>query len=220
MPRTARTISAGICYHVLNRGNARATVFRDSTDFQTFLKLADRSRARTSLAVHAYCLMPNHFHFVVQPHADDDVARWMHWLTTTYAHHQRRRYSSIGHIWQGRFKAFPVQSDRHLLALMRYVERNALRAGLVSRSEHWQWGSLSQRLTGKSMLQVHTAPVTLPSNWVEIVNETGSAAELEAIRRSVDRGTPYGEEAWSQAVAAQLGLGFTLRPRGRPVKKR
>ncbi len=142
MPRTARSCLGGYSYHVLNRGNARAIVFQKPDGSDAFLDLMAESSVRTPMRILAYCLMPNHFHLALWPREDGDVSRWMHWLMTTHVRRHLGRYRSSGHVWQGRFKAFPIQEDEHLLAVLRYIERNPLPAGLVGRAEEWPWSSL------------------------------------------------------------------------------
>ena len=88
------------------------------------------------------CLMPNHFHLVIRPHADGDLGRWVQWLLMAHARRYHRHYGTSGHVWQGRFKAFIIQDEEHLRLVLRYVERNALRAELVTRAEDWKWSSL------------------------------------------------------------------------------
>ena len=112
--------------------------------------------------VFAACLMPNHFHLVLRPHEDSGLARWMHWLSTSQVRRHQRCHDSVGRIWQRRYKAFPVQQDEHLLTVMRYVERNALRANLVCRAEHWEWGSAAWRQSDASLLT--SPPVTVPED--------------------------------------------------------
>ena len=130
MARTARASRGDICTHVINRGNARARVFHDAVDYREFVKLMAAASARLPMRVIAYCLMPNHLHLLLWPHGDGDLSRWMQWLMTAHVRRHHRRYGTDGHLWQGRFKAFPVQKDGHLLSVLRYVERNPLRAGL------------------------------------------------------------------------------------------
>jgi putative transposase len=141
MPRSARASVGGYCYHVLNRGNGRATVFHKDGDYHAFLKALREVAQDIPIRVLAYCLMPNHFHLALWPTGDDDLSRALHWLTTAHVRRYHQHYHSSGHVWQGRFKAFPVQDD-HLLTLLRYIERNPLRAGLVRRAEDWAWSSL------------------------------------------------------------------------------
>ena len=212
-------MAAGVCYHVINRGNARCVVFHDDADFQTFIGLSARACRVVDMDVLAYCLMPNHIHFVLRPRTDDGLSRWMHWITTTYIHRYRRRHGGSGHLWQGRFKVFPVQDDAHLLTVVRYVERNALRAGLVSTAERWPWGSLAMRESGSSVPPLAPLPVALPDNWIGRVNAEDTQLETEAVRASIARGTPFGGADWVQETARCLGLEHTVRPRGRPSGK-
>jgi len=151
MPRTARAIVGDCCYHLINRGNQKAQVFHDESDYTQFLALISRAQDRLPLSLFAACLMPNHVHLVVRPADARDLSRWTHWLFTTHVRWYHARYATTGRIWQGRFKAFIVQEDHHLLALMRYVERNALRANLVERAEDWRWGSLAWRVLDRSL---------------------------------------------------------------------
>jgi putative transposase len=132
MPRTARTLVVGGHYHLINRGNNRGTVYSSRADYDSFVCLIEQAQSRIRLSLLAVCLMPNHFHLVVAQDRANDISRWMHWLLTTFSTRHHGLYGSCGRLWQGRFKAFPIEQDDHLLTVMRYVERNALRAGLVS----------------------------------------------------------------------------------------
>jgi putative transposase len=161
MPRTARCSSGGYTYHVLNRGNARGAVFHGADDYEAFLDLMAESSVRTPMRVLAYCLMPNHFHLTLWPREDGDVSRWMHWLMTTQVRRYLGRYRSSGHVWQGRFKAFPIQEDEHLLSVIRYIERNPLRGGLVGRAEEWPWSSL-RWVSAPAQAPVRLEPGTAP----------------------------------------------------------
>ncbi len=218
MPRTARASVGGICYHVLNRGNGRATVFDKPADYAAFVELIDAACARDPMRVPAYCLMPNHFHLLLWPHADGDLSRWMQWLLTAHVRRYHSHHGTSGHVWQGRFKAFPIQQDEHLLTVLRYVERNPLRARLVRRAENWQWSSLRRRNSSGRPIWLSEVPVDLPRNWLARVNRTETDAELHALRRSIQRGAPFGGESWTRRIAARLGLESSLRPRGRPRK--
>ena len=218
MPRRRRVIVAGGCYHVINRGNNRSTVFLDHRDYAAFFDLLIAVRRVVGLEMLAACLMPNHFHFVVRTAGGGDVSRWMHRLLTTHTHRHHARYNSVGRVWQGRYKAFPIEQDGHLLTVMRYVERNALRAGLVERAQDWEWGSLAWRFGSSFDGPIASPPVALPSNWVEFVNASQTAEELEAIRASVNRQSPYGSEDWSSATQPGLAYEGSGRPPGRPRK--
>lgn len=213
-------IFAGQCYHVLNRANRKAEVFHEPADYSAFRNLMARAQKQVELPLLAACLMPNHVHLVVRPHGEGDVARWMQWLFTTHARHYHEKHDTTGHVWQGRYKHCMVQHDQHLLTLLRYVERNALRARLVSRAEDWRWGSLNWRTMPHSTPALTTPPEPLPGWWVEFVNQPQTAAELDAIRTSVNRQRPYGHPDWIEEKARASGLGQTLTSVGRPRRVR
>ena len=217
MPRTARACAGGYSYHVLNRGNARATVFHKPDDYDAFLDMMAEASLRIPMRILAYCLMPNHFHLALWPHEDGGLSRWMHWLMTTHVRRYLRHYRSTGHVWQGRFKAFPTQEDEHLLTVLRYIERNPLRAGLAERAEAWPWSSL-RWLAAPERCPVRLEPGTVSrgSLWIEGVNAPTADVELEALRESIRRDRPYGADGWVRETARSLGLESSLRPRGRP----
>ena len=220
MPRTARFIVADYCYHLINRGNQKARVFHEPADYEQFLALLQLAQRRIHLPLLAACLMPNHLHLVIQPHAAPDISRWTQWVFTTHVRWHHAKYGTTGRLWQGRFKAFLCQSDHHLLTVMRYVERNALRAKLVERAEDWRWGSLAWRGMRASPCALTTSPVALPSYWRHLVNEPQSATELAEIRACVNRQRPFGDDAWVRERARELGIEQSLNPPGRPRKDR
>ena len=141
MPRPVRLAPAEFCYHVINRGNGRAEVFHKPDDYQAFLRILSLACERHDMRLLAWCLMPNHFHFVAWPRRDNDLPRLMQWLTTCHVRRHHRHYKGNGHVWQGRYKSFIAEGGKHLLAVLKYVERNPVRAGLVKRAEHWPWSS-------------------------------------------------------------------------------
>jgi putative transposase len=216
MPRTIRASEGNLCYHVLNRGNGRAQVFHKDDDYAAFLGAMSEASVRLPMRVIAYCLMPNHFHLVLRPHADGDLSRWMHWLLTTHVRRYLRHYHHSGHVWQGRFKAFAIQDDEHLGTVVRSVERNALRAGLADRAEGWAWSSLANDVRGPGL---DSESLTRKADWIELVNSPTTEAEGETIRLSIARDRPYGSGVWTVQTAARLGLTSSLTPRGRPTTK-
>jgi putative transposase len=216
MPRTARASQGGFCYHVLNRGNARRTVFHKAGDFVAFLKLLRQAGERTPMRLLAYCLMPNHFHLVLWPFADGDLSTYMGWLLTAHVRRYHQHYHSSGHVWQGRFRAFPIQEDEHLLTVLRYSERNPLRANFVQRAQQWPWSSAGPPHPEAPALD--PGPVPRPDGWLDLVNEPQTEAEVERLRESLRRGRPFGDSVWMRHTAVRLGLEASLRPRGRPKK--
>lgn len=222
MSRTARAVRADVCYHVFSRGNARQTVFHDADDFAVFTGLLRRACQLCPMRVLAWCLMPNHFHFILRPHLDGDLSTWMQWLLTSHVHYHRRRYATVGRIWQGRFKAFPIQQDEHLLTVVRYVERNPVRAELAADAASWPWSSAGARRpeTGHPLRDdgfPEVSPVELPRPWIEWVNRPLSEATLANLQECNRRERPYGDRSWAHGTADRLGLRSTFRPRGRPA---
>ncbi len=219
MPRTARAALGNWCYHVLNRGNARAEVFHKPEDYAAFIDLFPPACERISMRLVGWCLMPNHFHLILWPRKDGDLGRWMQWLLTTHVRRYHEHHQTTGHVWQGRFKSFPIQEDEHLLAVLRYVERNPLRANLVKSAALWPHSSL--RLAGSAARPpwYSEGPVKRGKSWERHVDQPQTEAELLALRRSVERGIPYGSDRWQQKTVTSLGLESTLRSRGRPRKQ-
>lgn len=210
-------------FHVLNRGNDRRDIFSDGADFAAFLGVMKTTLESAPMRILSFCLMPNHWHLLLWPERDGELAAFMQRLTTTHVRrwHLHRHSVGRGHLYQGTYKSFPVQEDDHFYTVCRYVERNALRANLVDRAEAWCWSSLAVRLNrcpAEDVPALSTWPVPQPRKWIELVNEPQTDAELLALRASVERGRPFGAARWQQHTAKQLGLESTMRPRGRPRK--
>ena len=220
MARCRRISAGGYCYHVINRGNQKQTVFHDREDFSRFMSLVSRACERIPMRILAWCLMPNHFHLVLWPEHDGDMSRWMHWLLTSHVRWHHGRRGTCGRVWQGRFKSFPIEQDHHLLRVLRYVERNPPRAGLVKRAEQWVWSSVQAWLGRAETKILHPGPVERWQDWLGFVNETIEPAELKALRNCAHREAPYGGEEWTAVTARELGLEWTLRGRGRPTNRR
>ena len=220
MPRTARAIEAGLVYHVLNRGNGRMRLFHTDEDFAAFEGVLGEGLERYPVDLLTYCLMGNHWHLVLRPRTDEALGRLMGWVGVTHVRRHPQHYHTRrgGHLYQGRFKSFPVQDDSHFLTVCRYVEANAVRAGLARRAEQWMWGGLYARARRGKPFALADWSVDRPRNWTAAVNEALDAEIIERLRTSVNRGRPWGQEQWIQHTAKRLGLTFTLRNPGRPRK--
>jgi putative transposase len=201
-------------------------LFRKPDDYDAFLRIVDHVQQRIPLAVICFCLMPNHWHLVLRPESDGDLSRFMKLLQVTHAqrHHAHCHTAGTGPVYQGRFKSFPFEGREHALTVIRYVERNALRAGLCERAEAWRWGSAYLRY-GRGvdkpawLWDESRWPVDVGPDYRRWLNQPQTEAEEEAVRRCVRRGSPYGSERWVKRTAGLLGLESTLRPRGRPRKE-
>ncbi len=215
----------GLVYHVLNRAVGRSTLFEKNEDYAAFERVLEEAWERQNTRILCYCVMPNHWHMVLWPRADDELSESLRWLTVTHTQrwHAHRQTAGTGPLYQGRFKSFPIQQDAHLLTVCRYVERNALRAGLVERAQDWRWSSLGRRSHSEAapwLMAMADWPVQTPRDWTVAVNRAQSGPELEALQRSIARGAPYGDPSWQVRTAERLGLASALRPRGRPTKRK
>ena len=210
-------------FHCLNRGNDRRCIFDDAADFAAFERVLQATLEIVPVRLLSYCLMPTHWHLLMWPRKDGELAAFMQRLTTTHVRrwHRHRHSDGRGHLYQGTYKSFPVQDDRHFLVVSRYVERNALRADPVKRAEDWQWCSLWRREKGSVQERpiLGERPVDRPRGWLKRVNAAQAEKELSALRESIRRGRPFGEPLWQARTAKKLNLESTFRPRGRPKKK-
>ena len=222
MARHARVAPGGLVYHVLNRAVARLPLFRKAEDYAAFERILLEAQARHPTRLLAWCFMKNHWHLVIWPRKDGELSAFVRWLAHTHAMrwHVAHKTVGCGHLYQGRFKSFPVQTDEHFLGVCRYVERNALSAGLARRAEDWPWSSLHVRSRREHPLHALLSewPVRRPRNWVDAVNEALTPRELEALQTCMARSRPYGGSIWQTGTCARLGLEHTLRPEGRPRK--
>jgi putative transposase len=223
MGRAPRANAAGFVYHVLNRANGKLPLFEQPGDYDAFEQVLEEAQKHCPMRILAYCVMSNHWHLVLWPEGDGDLSRFTGWLTLTHTQrwHAFHKTTGSGHLYQGRFKSFAVQEDEHLLTVIRYVERNPLRAGLVPGAEHWRWSSLWRRERGNPASQnlLSDWPLPVPDNWLEWVNQPQTDAEIVALERCSLRGQPYGSHDWCEHTAIELGIQATLRPRGRPRKR-
>src|SRR3954454_6858169 len=174
MPRKARNAPGGFVYHALNRAVARLPLFQQDGDYAAFERVLAQALHEHPTRLLAYCLMPNHWHLVLWPRQAGELTAFLRWLTHTHSMRWHAHYHTggTGHLYQGRFKSFPVETDDHCSTVLRYVERNALRANLVSRAEEWRWSSLWRRQRGDAEAQtlLQGWPVAMPTSWVELVN--------------------------------------------------
>ena len=223
----SRPVAYGLVYHAINRGNNRAAVFFSAEDYLAFLKAVAQTQQRYPFRLFGYCLMTNHFHLLLSPERGQSVSRILQSLTVAHTWHYHKARATVGHVWQGRFKSPVIQDDDHALVVLRYVEANPLRAGMVTNLAAYPWSSyrvhgLGQRDSLVSPLPVWDAlrklAVERQAHWRQWVHSPLTESELAAVRRSVVSGRPDGSEQWSKHTAAILGLGKPQRPRGRPRK--
>ena len=221
MPRTARNAPGGLVYHVLNRANGRLRLFKKEDDFLAFERVLRLAHQRTPIRILDWCLMSNHWHLVLWPEKDGELTAFMRWLTLTHTQRWKHAHAAVGHghLYQGRFKSFPIEQDEHLLTVLCYVERNPLRAELVGRAERWRWGSCHVRENRAHELfdLLSDWPVPRPARWLETVNLPQSEMVETMVKDCIAHNRPAGSDPWIRRTAEALGLAHTLRPRGRPL---
>lgn len=226
MPRPLRPIDDGLVYHVINRGNNRQDVFQKADDFAAFLTALADLKQRRPFELYGYCLMSNHIHLLIRSHRAS-ISRIVQSLLVSHTQRYHKHYRSGGHVWQGRFKSPVIQDDEHLLAVLRYIEANPLRARIVERAEDYPWSSY--RVHGLGVAnelvdplvpyeQISRQAKARQAKWAQRVHQPPAESQLEAIRRSVISGLPYGDDAWVERLSLRLKLDMTIRPRGRPRK--
>lgn len=214
MGRVPRVDVGEEVYHVINRANARMQIFFKEEEYQLLEQILQDGVEKYNMRILAYCIMPNHFHLVLHPRNDGDLQRFMQWVTLTHTQRWHAQHKSIGtgHLYQGRYKSFLIEQDSHLLTVLRYVERNPLRAKLVKKLTNWKYSSVLP----KSFLAPW--PIPKPNDYLTFVETPLTAVELEAARYSVNRGKPFGTESWTNKMLDRFDLKVTTRDRGRPKK--
>jgi putative transposase len=219
MPRTARIAPGDVIYHVLNRGVGKTTLFRKPGDFEAFQRCVIRTREASPIRVLAYCVMSNHWHFVLWPARDGELAKFMLRLTVSHARRWliHRELVGTGHLYQGRYKSFPMQDDAHLSTVCRYVERNPVRAALVTHSANWPWSSAGQERLPAD-LRVSLTDFAKRRDWAAWVDRPQTADEEAAIAKSILENRPFGDEQWVDSMKRTLGWREPLKP-GRPRKQ-
>ena len=222
MPRQKRADEGGVIYHALNRGNARQQIFHKDADYEAFIRVLAEGLDKYPVELFSFTLMPNHWHLVLRPQRDGQMGRLLRWVTATHTlrHHAHYDTRGEGHLYQARFKSFPVQDDEHFYVVCRYVERNPVRAKLVKRAELWKHGSLYRwsQSSEPAPRILSPWPIARLPNWTSRVNKALTSKELDTVRTCVDRGRPYGATEWIDDTAERQGLWYTIRPLGRPRK--
>ena len=224
MGRAQRTSVGNTIYHVINRANGKQKIFHKDYDYKAFVKILVEAKEKIAMRILAFCIMPNHWHLVLYPYKNNDLSRFIQWVTLTHTQRWHAHYESVGfgHLYQGRFKSFPIQEDEHCITMTRYVERNALRAKLVTKAEDWPWGSawLNEYGNEKQLQLLSPWPVPKPESYLEFLNTELPHEEeiVEDIRFVTKRGRPFGDEYWTMQTAKKFGLESTMRTTGRPKK--
>jgi len=226
MPRRTRMYFPGLPYHVVQRGNNRSPCFFEKDNYAFYLDLWRKIASRYEVSVHAYCLMTNHIHFLATPHNKAGLSNTMKVVGSRYAQYINRKYQRTGTLWEGRHRSSLVQSNRYLLACMRYIELNPVRAMMVDRPEDYQWSSYRSNAWGEeSWLQSHADYLVLGAKETARIDNYRGLFQLELcnrdldlIRKSTHFSQPIGTDQYKQLVGEKLGVKLGQSSRGRPRK--
>lgn len=202
MPRNRRLLLDGHAYHVLNRGNDRRVIFKKDDDYRAFLNILAEAQQQFPMPVVGVCVMPTHWHMLIWPKQAAAISAYMHWVMNAHVHRYHRHYGlrGLGHLYQDRYKSFPIQDERHLYTVLRYIEANPLRATLVEQAEAWRWSSLTLRPRPESDGIFGETVLSVPAGWNEVVNASIPQPILEKLRHSASRQVPYGDDDWAAQV--------------------
>jgi len=220
MARLARVVLPHLPHHVIQRGVRSLPVFCSDADRAASLDLLAQFGAREGLQCWAWCLMTNHVHLVVVPPDDPAaLARAIGEAHRRYTRWVNFREGVRGHLFQERFHSFPIQDDHHLLTVVRYVERNPVRAQLVSRAIDYPWSSARHHAVHTPDRLVFSSPIhAMAPDWAHVLADEDR--DLEEVRRHVRTGRPWGSNAWVQDLERRTGRTLLPRtggwPRGRP----
>jgi len=227
MPRTARAIIPEVPAHVIQRGNNRATCFRDDSDRSLYIALLTDQSRRHDCDVHAYCLMTNHVHLLVTPHAPTSCARMMKDLNQRFAQYVNRTYDRTGTLWEGRYRSCLTQSERYVLACYRYIELNPVRAEMVSRPDEYPWSSYRANAARHSNLLLTPHPEYLALGNTEdgrraayrrLFADALTPELIEDIRIATNGGLALGNDAFRPLASRAAGRRLYRESPGRPPK--
>ncbi|MFG6432348.1 REP-associated tyrosine transposase [Roseateles sp. LYH14W] len=227
MARLPRLILPDQPHHVILRGNNRQAIFYSDLDREHMLATMAEAASQYGVAVHAYVLMDNHLHLLLTPPSADALSRMMQSLGRRYVGWFNARHQRSGTLWEGRFRAGLIEGERHLLACMRYIELNPVRAGLCVEAADWKWSSAAHHLglVRNVLVTEHpmywllgNTPFEREHAYREFLGEGVATAERSLFTEAVLRGRPVGSEAFLQPLAADHAAVVQRRPRGRPRK--
>lgn len=227
MSRLPRVDMPGIAQHVVQRGNDRQPCFFTSADYEHYRTALNEIALREGCAIHAYVLMTNHVHLLLTPSGPGQVSRLMQSLGRCYVRHVNNRYHRTGTLWEGRYKACLVASERYILQCLRYIELNPLRAGMIADPSDYPWSSHRHNALGEHDRLVHPHPAYLALGkdaaerqqaYRALVMQCVSAEETDAIRAHLQRQHLYGPDRFRRTIEAQLGRSVGPRKIGRPRK--
>ena len=221
MPRIARIIAPGYPHHITQRGNRRQTTFFSNADYEAYIDLMGAWCSEYGVEIWAYCLMPNHIHLVAVPKDKDSLNRAIGEAHRRYTRMVNFREGWRGHLWQGRFASY-VMDEKYLLACVRYVENNPVRAKLSEQADGWKWSSAKAHITGKNdgLVNVHPLLDLVKKDWQEFLNITVTDDEISDMRKHERTGRPLCVPRFLDQLEALLGQPLKPKKPGRKPKNK
>lgn len=218
MPRIARVILPQYPHHITQRGTNKMTIFHDDEDRLYFLHRLSEFARKTETNIWAYCLMDNHFHLLLDPTGAESLMKCLHGTTFRYAQYFNQKHNRSGRLWQNRYFSCPVDKDEYLWAVVRYIERNPVRAKIVEKAEAWKWSSAEAHLTGirnEALILHEWLNDVEKQEYRQFIESEGSEDE---IRRATTTGRPLGNTGFMDMLEAMLKRGLKPKKGGRPKK--
>lgn len=205
MARIARVVSPWYPHHITQRGNRRQQTFFCDEDYKVYLSLMSEWCKEFKVEIWAYCLMPNHVHLIAVPESEESLRSAIGEAHRRYTRRINFREGWRGHLWQGRFSSYPMD-ESYLLAAVRYIELNPLRAGLVKEPLDYPWSSAKAHLTGEDDKLVKVAPLLeMVKDWRSFLMSAPQEKEMEELRKHEHTGRPLGNERFIEKLEGKLG---------------
>lgn len=226
MGRSTRINAPNILFHVINRGNGRNEVFHTKQDYSEYLELVELYKKKFPVKLYHYVLMSNHIHFLIEPLEENVLSRFMQGVTLAHTRRFNLRYNSVGHVWQGRFKAIPIQTDAYFLQCGRYIELNPVRANIVQHPSNYFWSSYHFYATGKPNPLLASYPFYDELSRTEegrqdryksfVEEELQNIEKKESLRFSEQQ--VYGSTTFIETLKDKYGFKLLRSTTGRPQK--
>ncbi|ABR90434.1 Uncharacterized conserved protein [Janthinobacterium sp. Marseille] len=228
MARLPRLVVPNQPHHIIQRGNDRQLVFRETADYLEFLARLREAAKQFKVAIHAYVLMPDHLHLLATPVDQDGLSRMMQWLGRYYVPYFNRKYERSGTLWQGRYKATVVDAERYLMTCCRYIETNPVRGGLAAAAGDYPWSSYQHHIGLKSdpIITDHplywalgNTPFEREAAYKASIEQGLSAAEIAAVSDATLKGWALGSEQYKLSLEKQTQRRIRQVKRGRPPRQ-
>src|SRR4030042_4368987 len=217
MPRIARIVGAGYPHHIVERGNNRERVFANPIDYEKYLSFLSKYSEEKEAAVLAYCLMPNHIHFLVRPSGEEALAKMMQGVTLCYSKYFNRENGRTGRLWESRYYSTVIDGDSYLWTVSKYIENNPMRAGIVKKPEDYPYSSAKAHILRKEnpILKEPLFDKGELDEYRRFVKLEEDKRILEEIRKQTRSGKPLGDGGFLETLSEKMGCSLSFRSRGR-----